>query len=949
MSITQEEMQQLIYDPSLIQRRQLVMLEESLSGDYSITDASNPFNFVLESANATASAAIQECNNIIRKKYPSLANTKDDLYHHLSDAQLSNVFSYPAEVEINFFVSIIDLKDKGYRPNGANYVECTIPKYTKIEIVGVDLLTLNDINVKLYDNSSIFVEQQLNSDNLLAYSDVGTLSSTLYTSAEETPWIYFRTKVKQLSYITANKTIIASDGFQHIIATTDLFCSANVSYTASGITKQLTVKYNDEYIDPLTPSVYLSPYVTNLLIRIPDVYLNNGTVSGVCRMDIYTTKGKLYIPINKYPTSDYSITLGATGTSNQTAVMKNIALLANSSGIINGGSNSVTDLELRSTIMHMLSSSTLPITSKQLENYANLQGYKVLLDTDVVTGRTFMALRSLPDMSSSLILAKQDVFFNTVRLILSEANTDFVVTSGSYIIIKANTVFKVKNGITTVATKTEMDYLNNLPNVSLIEYLKTNKYYYTPFLYVLEVNETFTSSRVYDLERPTMDNIRIINKNLTVNHRVNIDKYAIERHNNGWYIYLTLAPNAEFNNLDINSIKVQMKIKLYGSNSYIYFDSTYLEDTKMYRFSIESNMLLDENDTLTITNGTSELYTKKIELSVTPEFFIMSKDPLASDPSKFLSNEIYNNSSTNWTVFSKETIEIVLGIRLTYIYNKLYNVYTDRKYKTYQYDLPMVYEEDVFELDENGCPCVCNEAEDGEEHEMLFNILHKKGEQVLDEEGNPVYKFRKGDTVLDEEGNPIVDTQSGVVRYIDILQLEYEFLLANTPAYENYREAVIDVLHQYTTTDMENLADSLLENTDIYYKSYKTAKDVAVLVNSVPENISYLCTPSVTLYLSTTTALTSSDLDNYKNILGTIISKHLDNATIKVEDIKTDIKAELGSLVAGIKIENLDTKNSEVIIVKNENVKLSLNKTLYIDANNNYIVKYNIDLNIQYV
>ena len=951
MGITKQEMLDLMYDPSLMQKKQLDMLASSVGGEFMISDPTNPFVMLLEATNTTASAALVKCDNIIRKKYPSLAGSKDDLYHHLFEEQLTSIFSVPAEVTVDIYVNVVDLKMSGYRPPNSNYIETTIPKYTKITILDIPLMLLNDIVVKLYDNNETFVEQQLNNENSLAFSDIGSLSSELYNSSDDTPWIRFRTKAKQVDMVTANKTVIASDGFVHTVKIEDKYCFAQVAYknAASPNYTNLPIAYNDEYIDPLTPTAYITPYYDTILVRIPDVYLNDGQISGVVSINIFTSKGKLYIPINKYTMEDFSVVFGETGNTPSSSSIKNITVLANSVDTIDGGLNNITNLELRNIVVNSVTNTTLPITTQQLERAGDMMGYKIINTTDVITGRLFLALRSLPDIKSSVVFAKQDVFFNTVKLVIDEIkNLPSVYLSSDMCIIKSNTIFKETNGVVTLAKPEQITYLENLSPVKLIEHLETNKYFYNPYYYVINNNETYTNSRVYDLDNPEIDSIRILMKNLTVVPRVNIDKWDISKVKNGFRFLFTLAPNAEFEDLDKHSIRLQMKLPLFGGTSFAYINSKYLIEEGYYEFMLETDMVLDENDMFVLNNGESELFTKKFGLDCDITIYTMSDDVSAMDPTLFLTNEIHNPKGEKLTVFTKELLKVNFGKRLKYIFNKLYNVYNTKKYKTYDHDYPLVHQVDVFNVDPVlGTPYLCNDDEF--DHSVNYELKYAKGEPVLDENGEQVYKYRKGDVVLDENGEPIVDQVGGVVRYIDMLLLEYEYFRANSAAYTNYKISTVETLNNYILNDMHDLNSRLLENTELLYKSYKTSKDVHVIINGTYEVIPYMITPEVTLYLSNTSNLTSLELDNYKNIIGGIINRHLDNRVIKLEDIKLDIKNTIGTTVTGVKIENIDPNNSEIITIKDENTKLTLNKILGLNTNSEYVVKYNIKLNIQYL
>ena len=957
MSLSQDDLSKYVYNPQLMQKTILEMLDDD---EKAISDPTNPFIMLMEAACVTSSSAALECQSITRKKYPSLANNDDDLFHHLNDNLLENIFATPADVEVDFYVNVTDLQGEGYRPDDALYVQTTIPKYTVITILEVPLTMLNDIVVRLYDNGNCYVEQQLNSDNDLAYTDVSIIKSEIISSSDGTPYIKFTTKVKQLKLTTSKKTITVSTGFSTTVTIDDKYCYSRVMYKNNNTNNswvEMDIYHNDEYINPLSPGAYVSPYQPDILVRIPDVYLVEGLVSGTVKIEIYSTQGELYLPINRYSASDFSITYGETSQDTSSSTISNIATICNSTSIINGGIDSYTTDELKNLIINQTNSKTTPITELEVKRQLELNGYSLVNYSDTITKRVYLALKSLPDFDSGLIYAKQDVFFNTCKITLSDhEDSDNVIIKDSYFVIKSDTIFRENNSIVTIATDDELSYLENLSSTGLQEFLLENKFFYNPYYYVLDLSDTqYTDCRVYDLDRPEISSNRIINKNMNVNPSVNISQYAITKETYGYRILLTLTSNTEFNNLNVQTVKLQMKIPLYGGTNYAYIDSNYLEESGYYEFKIQTDSIIDEDGYYTLNNGYSTLATKKFSLEEDLLIYTMSSDSSVVDTSLFLYDEVYiSDTTTVWVIFTKESLSTVFGKQLKYLYTNVYNTYTDRKYKTYDYDVPKTYSENVYKTDPTtGSPFVCsnpNEEEvDGEQHNVYYEVLYYAGEQVKDDDGNLVYAYLKGDNILDENGDPIVDTSAGICRYIDILMLEYEFKLANSTAYTTYNTTVLDTLDEMINTDLADINDDMLENTEVLYKSYKSARPVKVDINTSTVSLSYFVTPSVTLYLNNTTSTTSLQQETYKNTIGKIISSYLDNSTIKLEDIRNDIKETLGDIVSSVKITGLDTDNSEILTMTNDNYKLSLNKQLTVNTNNEYIVKYNIDLEIIYI
>lgn len=962
MDLTRDDLQEYIYNPQIMQKLILEEISTASDGEYTISDPTNPFTFLLECCCVNASNAAIEANNIIRKKYPSLANVEDDLYHHLDDDTVGQIGAQPSEAVIDFRVSVVDLKNNGYRPAGAVYVQTTIPYHTVVTVLDVPFTLLNNIVVRLYDNGSIHCEQEINSDNDLAYDDIGVLNSQLFYSSDGTPWIWFKTKVKQISRSSAEYVVTVSDGFIKGMAISDKYVDSHVTYRGS-ITNNKDVvinkTLNEDYIDPYTATVYIEPYVNEIVYRIPEVYLVEGMVSGTVTINTYTTKGKLYLPINRFDTSDYTVTYGETTQNESTATITNIPVVCNSTAVVDGGTDKLTAMELRDLVINNSAiTNSLPITDKQIERLVSLYGFAIYRMQDVLTNRTYLCLKSLPDLASGssstesdLLYAKQDVLFNTVRVKLSDVQnyTDSILISDdeTQFVIKSNTLFKYNNGVIEIVSPEEKTRLDEMGNTKLINTLKEQKYYYTPYYYIITTDADKTDCYVYDLDTPDIASDAILNKNNNVNPTVNIDKWLIFKTTYGYRVQISLAESTEFSNIPKEYVKLQMKLPLYSGTSYAYIDSVYYADAGCFVFDLYADVLLDENDRFTLTNGYSDTATMKFDLTADILIYTMSNSPDITDDTGFLNSEIYNPDGSNWVVYTKECIKTTFGKKYDYIYTNIYNVYDTRKWKTYENSIIDTYSKPIFQRDAStGSPFSCNKLANTK-HAITFNIIHKKGEQKLDADGNPIYLQRKGDNILDDDGNPTVDVVGGVIRYIDILMLEYEYLRANSTPYENYRKLTLENLETYITETMTTINDSLLENTLALYKSYKTSKSIPVTISGTIENIPYNISPNVTLYLENATDIDSTLQETYIKQIGNIINKHLDSNTIKLETIKSEIKEKLGSNVIGVKITGIDPDDSEVITITNTNNKLLLNKILNINSANELIVKYDITLTVQ--
>lgn len=950
MELDKETLAEYIYDPNRTQQLMLNFLEGSSDGNLKITEPTNPFVMLMEAAAVSGSNAVTEPITLFRKLYADLAQTPDQLVHHLSDAELANMFSVPAEAAMIFYVNVKDIKSNGNRPTGATYTETILPIGTEVTVANTTFTLLNKIYIKLYDEGIVFVEQE-NNDNDIAISSLGVLSAGIISFKDGEPWVIFETTLKQVKKHTVTKTISATEGFDKILTITDKYFYSEVkyknSYTNNNYQKLLKT-HAEDFINTSVPTVYIKLMDKQIEFKIPDTYLIDGLVSGNGVIDIYETKGKINLPINKYKMEEFKVNIEVTANNVTEASIANINVLASSRMGVEGGKDSIDMEELRSSIINNSTGDIdVPITTDNIKRKGEFDGFEMFKALDIVTERVFIASKNLPDIESKLIFAKPDIFFNKLSLTLSDVtDMDNVLMIDDYMLIKSGTVFKENNYKMEIVRNSELDEIKNMTNDEKLFKLQDNKYFFTPYHYVIDTSDKeTTTSRVYDLENPILKDIKIIGKNTNVLMRVNTDQYGVFKTSTGYKVVFTLITNKDFDNIDPKLIKGQFSIPLIGKQDRIYFKSEYDQGNKRMEFNITTDLFVDKDDFVTIKNGFALISNKLVSLLNTCEFIIYSAESNILDNTHYLQNEIVEETD-QVVVFNKESIHLTMGTNIKYIWNKFYNTYTERMYKKHEYDLPMVYKEDVYKIyPETGT--IFHYVKDEDNNLVAESeIIHKQGDPILDTNDSPVYKFRKGDIILDEDDKPMVDTVSGIVRNIDIMMLEYEFKVSTSSAYVNYLNIVLETIADWLYNSMPKLNNNLLENTTIQYRSYKTAEPLHIKTNNSISDLRYNVKPKITLY-SKLKNYTNSEVSNISNIIGNILHEYLNNSVIHLSEVKDTILETLGKDIVGVKIENIDTVNeSEVFTILDNTKRLILDKKLTINKNNDLVVNYALDINI---
>lgn len=957
--IERKELEKYVHNPEMVQKKILDLIEKVDSNDVVITSATNPFTMLLEATAITTSNAVNETIGIMRAKYPNLALSRKDISHHLSDDEIEGLVSKPGYVDLLFRVSVTDILSNGYRPKDAKYVEMTIPELTKITVYNTDLTTLNDIVVRVYDNGVSFVEMQPNPDNPLALTDIGIIVSAIAQDEQGHPYVFFETKVQQLTVSNYNYAVVASEGFTKNIPFKSIdnkFSYVHVSYenaSTGGNKVKLPLGFNDEYLDPYTPTAYINIIdndVTEKLIleairvHIPDTYFLHNKISGTIYIDLYETKGGIYLPLVDALTSDFSIVLGKTGKNSSTAVSPNINIVLGSRDVLANGSTGLNFNELRNAIIfNTKGDQNLPITDYQLSYNNQLDGFRIMKDSDVLTGRSYVAMRNLDKTPSTVIRALQDVYFNTVDVMLERfINHPQIGYFEDAFIVKSNTIFKSYNSQTEIVSKEQMDAIKLLNNEDKLTYFREAKFFTNPYYYIISKIKNYSSARVYDLDRPTLTDMRIVGSNKEIEVRCNTNQYTIYKHHDGFEIVLNVLKNEEAKAIDINELHMVAAIDLVTKNQ-LFIKGVYDSTADVYRFFIESPMYISEEDRLVLTNGEATTYSNYSNLVTNVSFYIYTTDTSVEDTKKFLVSELIFEPR-KIVVINKETMTLTFGKRIESIWSRIAVSYTERKYQRYKEDVYAYYEQDEFEKDPI-TGMIASVTDTG----VTMKLLHEKGDKVLDDKGNHIVLHHKGDVILNEKGLPIIDDMGGVIRHLDILMLDYEFYLATNPAYGKHNLMCIDQLNEYMLKILPTRNDKLLENTNLWYKSYKTVLPIRVRINNIIYGLKPIVSPKVTIYYNQNTEfkLTSIEFENIKDKIGFILDKYFENDKISLAEIRSAIMKELGSDVLSVKVTGIDNANSELIYIEDKNTRLSLDKILVINDYNQLEVKYNVDVAIQ--
>lgn len=943
-----------VLDPTKSVAAVINEINKKTNGELLLTDPTNAFVNLLETTAVLTSAAINENNINARTIFPVLSTNTNEIYKHISDADIVGISSIPSSINIVFALKKIDVEHYSVKHEG--YRKTTIPVNTEININDISFTLLNSIDIFMYDSGEINIEQST-SETGLGIDYLYILDNTIESDKDSVEWILFQTIVKQVKREKFQESVISSKKFTYTVDVLDKFFFTEVYAINNDNTRvKLVVEYNDTVFDLNTPSIYVKFLDNKVVYELPMIYQMEDKVNSRLEIILYTTKGNLNIPVEILTANQFNIILGDTLTA-EASVMKNINKYVLSRGMLSYGTNGKSMEEIKKTVIdNTIGKISTAISFNEKEEEAYREGFQLSLQRDTVTKRTLIAAKNLPAPTVENINTRADLYMDTISFVLDNiSDKTKILTIDDNIIIKSKNLFKFNNGIFDIVNDTEVFNISTMTKKDLVTYLNTNKILYNPFYYVIEKDYDVINSRVYDLDNPYLTELKVVAKNQEISPRCNIVAMSINIANNGYKVTLQVSGNEAFLASRPGFLYCQLSMKLSNSTEIIYFTEKIkvASDGKVlyFEFSIKSNFYIDSENGIYITSGNSSLTTKIVNIEDYMDIILYTLDPVVVNPNV---NKPYNNlvmidDATYLNVLTLESVKYKFGQELPYLWNDVKNFYTNKKFKRYTYDSHAKYSEDVYEFNEE-TQSILFYIRDSITNKIIdveYRLKYKKGSVILDDYDNPIYAHRIGDYVLDVNGNMILDGVAGVVRACDILLVDYKFLVANNnyPSYvKEYTNTVVTWLNHGITL----LNKEVLEETEVLLKPFKKMGNVKTISNNLITSHSAIVSPIVTLYIKGNANISISTLKGYKDTIGAIMHKHLETREFSLISIREEISTTLGSTIVGVKLENITSDNKEFIKVdSNDKNVFTLNKALFIDDNNNLDLIYDIELKIE--
>jgi hypothetical protein len=296
-------------------------------------------------------------------------------------------------------------------------------------------------------------------------------------------------------------------------------------------------------------------------------------------------------------------------------------------------------------------------------------------------------------------------------------------------------------------------------------------------------------------------------------------------------------------------------------------------------------------------------------------------------------------------VITAERLGVEFGQPLRYLWSTYRTMAAAVPYQTYTSDVAQQYEKDVFEVDP-GTGTFFNVVNGA----LQYNILHRQGDPVLDQAGQPTYKHRRGDPIIDEVTGlpkPIPGYSTELDRMLEVFVMDAIYAFANDTNAQRYLKDVVASLTTWMNTDLVKVNQTGLEQTRTYYHPKVARGIIPVRINEdLLFSVDAEQTLAVTLYVPKDVYTNSALLASlYDSTISTIEEYLLNNTTISTTSMQKEMMAVYGADVVGITIENLLGRKDNVVatLVDSAN-QFSLAKSLRVQANGQLVIAEDITI-----
>lgn len=811
--------------------------------DFAFVDANNSVVQMIETSVALGYAGIEADESALRKTYAAMATTMEELYMHMSDEDFIDPFAQPANAYYTIFVGKNEVLNKAMPRDSAGTRKLVLPQDSFITVNGYNFTLQYPIEIRIMPHGGIQVVYDTTNANPIRELESNLLEWEMVTLPVDNQAIEMMAiKVPFLQYkiSTFSDTIVGGTKFNKSFSFENQFFYARVWMRGTNNTwTEIEHTHAERVIDPYKVTAKLTVREGVLDVYIPDVYIRSGMAEGDIRVDVYTTFGKMELDLMSFDSDAFVLTyrdIGKVVNSQYYTPLETFSYLAIApTTVIKGGRNALTFEELRDRVIdNNLGARKVPVSDGQLLTKLNDSGYAITKSIDYVTGRIYHASTNMVESTIKEVTTP----IGTVNGIISTTEEELLALSttrqnGNRITILPETAYLEQDGLVAIDSSMSLTDYRALSPADMVAMANSKRLLFTPFHYVLDLNNDIAECRAYHLDSPEVSSRVFVETNTTLSLDIATGDYAFEKAENGYRLVVVTRSGDLYKDLAPEDLICQLSFTPRGYNQeYAYLDGTFLgftPDTNeaVFEFVIETNLDIDRNDDLIVTNFT--LIGNKptpIAMMLDTTFNVILGVQNYSTPEYKQSNiDVVLRSDTAKGV-THEQYRIHLGDALNKLWTNVRTIATTVRYQYHETDVLAFWEDDVRKRNPDTNAYEYSIVDD----KIVWKYEHLRGDPVLKEDGTQEIKFEAGSMVRNIDGTPVIERPESIGRRIDMFLLDARYYLANTDDVTNYRELVIRTLIDQITVDIAEANKQLLEKTEIFLFPRGTMGRVQVLL-----------------------------------------------------------------------------------------------------------------------
>ncbi len=878
----QKQLSTMSLSPASSQDAFLDLLARTTNNEIDIIDPNNAAVYMMGVGATAFSDAIHENVNTLRKLYPIMAKTFDDVYRHMSDEDYTNIFADMADGTFRMMVSLANFEEKGIVDPQGNYRTMRIPVDSSIEIGGHAFSFNYPLIITRYKNESIEVHYDATEQSSIESLSSLVIPSEIIVDPTNHSWIQFDVTLKQVKKTAFPLKVTYSTVFQHEIIFEDQFKTIELYHKMNNEWHPIKVTHNQFVLDSkvITAKVTVHSDTKRINITMHDQYIDSNKLGNEILVVVYTTKGRIDKDFRRADPKNINFNLRDISVDNNLKdvedAFKRAVVIISAVSPSKGGRDSLTLEELKSRVgSNNIGMNTLPITSNDLFTFATQKGYFLEKLRDNLTDRVYLLSNNIPQPNSDnreriekenklSFSTRLEVGVNKLRVSReSLENNASVRNNGNRYTITEKTLFKKKElSLRLVDNSIRVAIDDSVGgNISLLKNALEGDFLYTPFHYVMDYKKNSTEVKAYYLNEPKINRINFLNKNTTVKTRLSTAYATVDKIVNGYALTIGVSLSEDIKDIDPTTVKTFISFKALDEDVLDVMELIYIEkdidDNLVFKAMLRSNLDIDDRDAIHFTDF--PIRAALLDKRAVPLVFDMNVAfALENAPSpEYHVDEVMDYvPNTNLYGIAREVYQMNLGVALTNLFTRTNTLPATVEYETYAQDIKARYQHDIYLRDSNG-----DIADLSGNCSTGPTLDHAKGDIVLDTANNPIYSHMKGDVKL-TNGKPIVKNANQTISILDIIVFSHYLPYITSETSQEYFSRVFEHIVLESTKRINETKKYALERTDIFYRPENSNDFIEIVYgNRSTRFLEALRRPVITLSV-TPTVFNNTDVKN---------------------------------------------------------------------------------------